>query len=246
MSGQPAPGVLKSTCRRSGGHADKGSWDGASLWPTPPRRSSRLADARRRPTTRGELEARRARPGLLGNADRQRPPLRPAELDIEAARLAKSKEITVALQPAPIIEGRVLAADTGQPIPNAVIAVRASYGAFGGMFTTKFRADDQGRFKISPYAGDYFRMRVFPPEGQPYLVGETEFAWTKGAVKKEIDLKLAPRRADPRQGDRRGDWPAGGRRQRPFVPKKPGAETRQLPARTMARSSSPCRPVRDT
>ena len=58
------------------------------------------------------------------------------------------------------------------------------------MFTTKFRADDQGRFTINPYAGDYFRMRAFPPEGQPYLVREHEFEWTKGAVRKEVDLKL--------------------------------------------------------
>ena len=42
------------------------------------------------------------------------------------------KEATFVLQPATIIEGRVLAADTGQPIPGAVIAVTASQGEFGG------------------------------------------------------------------------------------------------------------------
>jgi hypothetical protein len=76
------------------------------------------------------------------------------------------------------------------PIPDAVISVRASSGLGGGMFTSKFRADQHGRFRISPYAGDYFRMRVFPPDGQPYLPREHEFAWTKGAVKKELDLTL--------------------------------------------------------
>ena len=110
--------------------------------------------------------------------------------DLKDNERDEGKEVTLALQPATIIEGRALAADTGQPIPLAVISVRASYGVFGGMFTTKFRADDQGRFKISPYAGDYFRMRVHPGEGQPYLVRQDEFAWTKGAVKKEIDLRL--------------------------------------------------------
>ena len=102
----------------------------------------------------------------------------------------EGKEVTLALQPATIIEGRALAADTGRPIASAVISVSASFGAFGGMFTTKSRADDQGRFKISPYAGDYFRMSVHPADGQPYLVRQDEFAWTKGAVKKEIELKL--------------------------------------------------------
>jgi RNA polymerase sigma factor (sigma-70 family) len=110
--------------------------------------------------------------------------------DFQAADRDPAKEVTLALHPATIIEGRALAADTGRPIPDAVISVRASFGTFGGMFTTKFRADDEGRFKISPYSGDYFRMRVFPPEGQPYLAREHEFAWTKGAVKKEVELTL--------------------------------------------------------
>ena len=71
-----------------------------------------------------------------------------------------------------------------------MISVKASFGMFGAMFTTRFRADGQGRFRINPSAGDYFRMRAIPPKGQPYLSGEAEFAWTKGAVKKEIDLTV--------------------------------------------------------
>ena len=33
-------------------------------------------------------------------------------------------------------------------------------------------------------------MHAFPPEGQPYLVRQVEFAWTKGAVHKVIDIRL--------------------------------------------------------
>ena len=33
-------------------------------------------------------------------------------------------------------------------------------------------------------------MKAFAPEGQTYLVPEVEFAWTKGAVKKVIDVTL--------------------------------------------------------
>jgi hypothetical protein len=112
-------------------------------------------------------------------------------LDLQTDETDGPKEVSVALHPSTIIEGRVLAADTGGPIPNAVIAVRASPGRSGGMVTTKFRADDQGRFKINPYAGTYFRISAFPPEGQPYLAREFELAWTKGAVKKEMDFTLA-------------------------------------------------------
>jgi protocatechuate 3,4-dioxygenase beta subunit len=94
------------------------------------------------------------------------------------------RDVALALQPATIIEGRVLAADTGQPIPNAVISVNASHGMFGGWFTTKFRADAEGRFTANPSPGDYFRMSAVAPDGQPYLVRQDQFAWTKGAVKK--------------------------------------------------------------
>jgi RNA polymerase sigma factor (sigma-70 family) len=100
------------------------------------------------------------------------------------------KEVSLALHPATIIEGRTLAADTGQLIPNAVITVWASFGGTTRGTRTKFRTDDRGRFKINPSAGDYFRLHVLPPEGQPYLATQDEFAWPKGAIRKEIDLKL--------------------------------------------------------
>src|SRR5262249_30993365 len=93
------------------------------------------------------------------------------------------KEATLVLRPATIIEGRVLAADTGQPIPYAAIAIAASREQIGSMYTTRFRADDQGRFAANPSPGNYFRVSAFPPEGQPYLIRQLEFAWTKGAVK---------------------------------------------------------------
>ena len=43
-------------------------------------------------------------------------------LSIDAAGATAGKETTLALEPARIIEGRVLAADTGQPIPNAIVS----------------------------------------------------------------------------------------------------------------------------
>ncbi len=111
-------------------------------------------------------------------------------LNLEANERDEAKEITLALQPATIIEGRAIAADTGQPFPGAAIAVRASVGQFGAWFTTKFQADDQGRFQLNPTPGDYFRLRIYPNDGQPYLVGQAEIAWAKGAVKKAVDVPL--------------------------------------------------------
>ncbi len=159
------------------------------------------------------------------------------------------RSVSLALHPSTIIEGRVLAADTGRPIPDAVISVTASFGSFGARFTTRFRADGQGRFRINPSAGDYFRVRAIPPTGQAYLPGEAEFEWTKAAVKKEIDITL-PRGVliHGKVTEEGTGRPVPGAGVRFFAMSGPrgmrrGRRGRQ--ART-ARSSSPSRPARDT
>jgi RNA polymerase sigma factor (sigma-70 family) len=97
---------------------------------------------------------------------------------------------THVLQPSTIIEGRVLAADTGQPIPSAAVGVTASRDEIGDMYTTWFRADKEGRYLANPSPGGYFRVKGVAPEGQPFLMREDEFAWTKGTVKRTLDIRL--------------------------------------------------------
>src|SRR5262249_48771548 len=109
---------------------------------------------------------------------------------IEAASASSGGEITVALQPAKIIAGRVLAEYTGPPIANAVVVIGAGRGPRSGMRITRFRADEQGRFTANPAPGEYFHVSAHAPQGQPYLVPQVEFAWTKGAVKKELDIRV--------------------------------------------------------
>ena len=95
-------------------------------------------------------------------------------------------------------------------------------------------------------------MSAFPPEGQPYLSTQVEFAWTKGAVRKELDIKL------PRGILIRGKVTEEGTN-RPlagvsiqFIPHAAATATcsrarrRSSPARTTARSRSPSRPARAT
>src|SRR5262249_39363495 len=96
------------------------------------------------------------------------------------------KEVTLVLQPARSVEGRAVASDPGQPIPGAVVQV-------AGM---KTRTDAGGRFRasVSPpdrfTPGDSFGVTVFGREGSDDLVSRAEFAWTKGAVKKEVEIKV--------------------------------------------------------
>ena len=123
---------------------------------------------------------------------------------VDPARIPASGETTVALQPSRLIEGRVLDADTGRPIPNAVISASGmvqNEHAYG-IFQSKFRADDQGRFAINPAICDDYTLTAFPTGGEPYLSREVELKWTKGTVKATRDIKLKRGVADPRQGDR--------------------------------------------
>jgi hypothetical protein len=112
------------------------------------------------------------------------------KFDVATDEQPAPKAVSVALHPATIIEGQVRAADTGQAVPNAAIAVISTSGQFGMFRRSKFRADDQGRFRINPAPGDYFRMRFSAPDDQPYLNHNEEFTWTKAAVKRQLDVTL--------------------------------------------------------
>ncbi len=115
------------------------------------------------------------------------------DLDLQTGNPAASKEISLALQPARIIEGRVLAADTGQPIPDAVVSATTLVmnEHTRGFVTSKFRADAQGRFQINPtIAGENYTLGAFPTHGEPYLIQQDELKWVKGAIKANHDIKL--------------------------------------------------------
>jgi RNA polymerase sigma factor (sigma-70 family) len=102
------------------------------------------------------------------------------------------KESTFALQPARLIEGRVLAADTGRPIPNAVVSATTfvrNQNAYG-YSVAKFRADAQGRFVINPIASESYTLDAMPTGGEPYLGGQVELELTKGTVKATRDIRL--------------------------------------------------------
>ncbi len=99
-------------------------------------------------------------------------------------------DLRYVLQPATIVEGRALAADTGKPIANASVSVGSSVNRFWSGGGRRFPADQAGRFTASVLPGEYYSMRAYPPEGQPYLIPEHRWQWNKGAVKTVMDVKL--------------------------------------------------------
>jgi hypothetical protein len=86
------------------------------------------------------------------------------------------------VEPARVFVGRVVAADTGKPIANAIVA--ANMG-------DRVETDSDGRFRAYAESSDRFVVQVLAPQGQPYLnIRTREFAWTKGAIEHRVDLVL--------------------------------------------------------
>ena len=101
-------------------------------------------------------------------------------------------------------------------------------------------------------AGQVLRRPGLSPRGPALPDPRGSVRVDQGSGQEGDGHQAAPRRADPRQGDRGRDRPAAGRGQRAVhYPVRNGddwsrAGRRSWPARTTARSRSPSRPARDT
>jgi hypothetical protein len=99
------------------------------------------------------------------------------------------KSVSIALEPARIIAGRVTDVETGQGIAHARLTV-LSYRGSGG-FVNEFEADDQGRFRLNPLSADRYSLSADPPPGLPYLhAGTRIFPWPKGALEHHVDVAM--------------------------------------------------------
>ena len=92
------------------------------------------------------------------------------------------KPIAIALQPAKMIVGRVTYADTGRPVPRALVAS-------GSVLS---EADAEGRFRVAagPAAAGRFGVRAQSPDGAPYLITLKQGEWPKGAIEQSVDIAL--------------------------------------------------------
>jgi protocatechuate 3,4-dioxygenase beta subunit len=108
---------------------------------------------------------------------------------IETTKAAASQRTSLALEPAVILKGRVLAADTGIPIPSAIVSVMANR-ADGSLRDARVRADAQGHFQINPFAGESYTVTAFATASEPYLIAREKFSWSKGTVKANHDIKV--------------------------------------------------------
>ncbi len=90
------------------------------------------------------------------------------------------------VEPARRIVGRVTYADTGRPVPHAVVAVDQ----------VRYEADGEGRFRIPVIATlpalavDRYAIQAQSPDPGPYLTVGKQGQWPKGAVEQSVELAL--------------------------------------------------------
>ena len=153
-------------------------------WPKPA-----ISDAEGRFTVRGLGRDSRA---LLAVDD---PRFARQRITIDTANTSESKPVTLALESARIIRGRITDTETGKPIPHAQLEVTSIKGsqATGGItgIFNNFEADAEGRFRINPLSAERYVVSVSAPAGQVYLDAYQRFEWPKGAVEYTFDLSLS-------------------------------------------------------
>ena len=93
------------------------------------------------------------------------------------------------LAPAQIIKGVVVAADTGKPLPNALVHADQNWGPeFRAMIAVEGKTDAVGRFRVNPYIATGYTVTAFGPNGTPYLAKGVVFKWN--TIEREHELLI--------------------------------------------------------
>ena len=103
--------------------------------------------------------------------------------------IESSAEPSLTLKAARIMTGRVTYADSGMPVPNAVVSISAGESFDSSFSVSKHQADAQGSFRILSL-GNYFHVTAYAPPAEPYLVVTRELDWPKGSTEQTVDLAL--------------------------------------------------------
>ena len=130
---------------------------------------------------------------MTGGAADLGPPLNPPfnlRPTVKLDTTAGVNKLTMALEPAQTITGRVTYADSGKPVPHAPLSVSSRSDTRRGGGLSRFKADSEGRFRINAPTGDHFGVTTQSPDGQPYLALMKTIDWPKGAVEHTVELAL--------------------------------------------------------
>jgi len=129
---------------------------------------------------------------VLESADRRVP----ARRDKRNEPIVSPDDITIKLAPPQLVEGQVLAADTGKPLPFARLSMVPAESPEGFRIDPQPRhhvdalADAEGRFRMQPLPGRKFNLFACGQDNDPYLSLVQEVPWPAGTAQKEINLAL--------------------------------------------------------
>ena len=126
-------------------------------------------------------------------------------VEIHTDSSSEIKNVTMAVEPARVVNGRVTYADTGEPAVHARVEMETQRQGSSG-WAGDFETDAMGRFRANPGAADHYRVTVFAPDDAPYLTLTKEIEWPKGALEQTVEHAAGPGRRSPRQGDRGSLW----------------------------------------
>lgn len=99
-------------------------------------------------------------------------------------------EQSIVLKPARSILGRVTDAETGRPIPRAVVGINIQRENGSSGWISDWDTDAEGRYRARLEPGDLYLVTVFPPEGEPTLFVQKRVVWPKGALEHRLDVEL--------------------------------------------------------
>jgi beta-lactamase regulating signal transducer with metallopeptidase domain len=99
-------------------------------------------------------------------------------------------EVTLSPPPARIFEGKISYDDTHQPVAKARVEIGASFDPFRCIMNMGGQTDADGRFRLNPYSGKIFFVKVCPPAGEPYLTYEKEIKLADRQQPPNVDIAL--------------------------------------------------------
>ncbi len=115
---------------------------------------------------------------------------RQRRVEVDTNGDSDTKNVTMAVEPARIINGRVTYADTGRTAHHAVVGISIQTDDGGSTWEGDVETDDQGRFHANSGSGHRYLLYAFPPEHGPYLNGGATLEWPKGAIEHSVELTL--------------------------------------------------------
>ena len=106
--------------------------------------------------------------------------------------MAASVDFALSVDPGQSIVGVVRDADTGRPVPGAIVqSHRFAGNGLTGLAALRTRADAQGRYRLDGLpAGKGNALLARGPDDQPYLAAVAEVDTSTGDGPVELELKL--------------------------------------------------------